>query len=146
MPPYARLLGKSFSVFAPELGLRASALPPRRSLGEPRYLDLPEQGLCIVLDEADTAICVQLFPEARNPRYAPYRGRLPGDIEFTFSRDRARTALGEPMRENAGGGKGLLGRPVSPWDIFRLNGLNVHLEYNATAAAIRLVSLSVPQD
>jgi hypothetical protein len=146
MPPYARLLGKPFLAFSAELGSDAPAPPPPRPPGEPRYLELPEQGVCIVLDETDTATCVQFFPDARIPRYARYQGPLPGDIEFTFSRDQARAALGEPTRENAGGGKGLLGRPVSPWDLFRWNRLNVHLEYDATAAAIRLVSVSVPQD
>jgi len=145
MPLEDDVLGKRPAEFAHAFGLTRLKPPPPTAEGEPRYLEFPDRGVSIVLDESDVAICVQLWSEGRSDEYQGYGGPLPKGLTFGSSRDVVRATLGKPVKsENGGPGKGLFGGVLLPWDLFRSEGRDIHFEYSDSGVDIRLVSISLP--
>jgi hypothetical protein len=103
------ILGKSIPEFSSVFGVSLLPSPPAEP-GIPRYLEFPDKGISIVLDENDVATTVQLWPDGIEAEYREYKGELPAGLSFRSSRSEARSKLGAPEKFNDGEpGEGVLG-------------------------------------
>lgn len=143
------LLGRHISRFAEILGAPVR-IPDRPPEGDPdyglsRYVELPERGCAIIIDWDDVATTVQFYSAEKDPNYKQYRGELPRGVTFNSSRDAVRSALGQPMQYNDGGGlTPMLKARMRPWDWFMFEGRKIHFEYRDEADGVLMVSLSSP--
>lgn len=128
-------------------------LPPKYFEGDEewgwnRYLEFPELGVSIVLDESDRATALQLYSVNTDPpEYHEYQGDLIGGLNFTSNKDDVRKILGCPVRESDGGlGTGLKGTIGAPWDLFRTLLWDINITYNGDGDSINFISISIHND
>jgi hypothetical protein len=116
--------------------------------GRNRYLEFPELGISIILDDANIAIAIQLYSAHTDPdEYREYEGILPGDLNFQSSRADARVFFGLPIRQSQGGpGTGLMGADGAPWDLFRTQSWDVNITYGRDLGSIWFMSVSLHND
>lgn len=130
---FLSLLGQSF---------RDLVLPDpcvEETIGETAYVTLPVNGVSLILDQDGMVTVVQLYGP-RCEEVAVYQGELPAGLRFEFSREQARTALGQPLRSGSDITLPDLGH-MPPWDRWIVNDLPIHVEYDFDTSSIRLVTL-----
>lgn len=104
------------------------------------YLCSVGGGVSIVLSETGAVHTVQFHAEGHEG-YAGFPFALPAHLSFSTSRTQARRLLGEPSLSGEAGTLPFLG-PKPAWDVFAVDDLRVHVEYDAVERGIQLVSCS----
>lgn len=145
----SQLIGKHLSQFISVLGYPV-IVPDRPPENDPefgldRYIELPDQGVCILIDWNDICSCVQFFGEKNSAHYEEYTGHLPFNLSFSSSRFAVREAMGDPVASND---RTFMDYPLTvyPWDWFNHEGRKVHFQYNATLDSVSQVTvMPLPQ-
>lgn len=140
----SQLVGKHLSQFISVLGYPIVA-PSRPPQGDPefgldRYIELPNRGICVLIDWNDTCSCVQFFGAKNEMSYEEYTGELPAGLTFKSSRSAVREVMGVPVESND---RTFMAHPliVFPWDWFVHEGRKVHFQYNATVDCVSQVTV-----
>lgn len=110
------------------------------TVDERDYLCAIDGGVSMVLSEGGAVHTIQFHAEGHDG-YAGFPLELPAGLSFAMSRTRARQLLGEPTVSGEAMTLPFLGMKPA-WDVFHLHDRRVHVEYDATASGIQLVSYS----
>lgn len=93
------------------------------------YLSNREKGVEIVLSLDQIIVSIH-FLSGNTIGYAQYKGSLPHEIEFSFTRDDVQNKLGTPQK-HGGGYKDVFSGHIPFWDKYLLDKYSLHLQYNA---------------
>ena len=134
------LLGMPSSAVGSGSLLRGLILPAPEQIGDRAYINLPERGLSLALNEDAVVIAIQLFSEGHEG-FSEWAGPLPGDLTFQDGRAAVRHKLGAPDQAKDERKVPILGdRPA--FDLFKADEHQINVQYRFQPDdSIQLISI-----
>jgi hypothetical protein len=134
------LLGKRYSDLQRFPYFADITIPPRELIGDQSYVNLPTQGISLVLPDHESVQAVQLHSQGHEG-YSGYRGDIPENLSFHMKRSDVRDRLGTPESSGEAREVILLGVKQA-WDSFVCGDRRIHVEYLADAIGIQLITIT----
>ena len=100
-------------------------------------IELFEIGIALSFTLKGRLFVIHFYGQARDG-FCPFKGELPHDLSFNYSRRKVHSLLGRPIRSS----KILVwNRTEIPWDLFDFQTYQLHCEYLRREETIQLVTL-----
>jgi hypothetical protein len=103
-------------------------------------VEIPDRGIAFKFDDKRRLSSVFLEGPSSGTS-AAYADELPDGLSFSMSRQEVRTALGAPTKSGGGTTSAVFNRVTPRWDRFDRRDSSLHVQYNADANAIAMVTL-----
>lgn len=103
------------------------------------YLLNSDEGIGVTMPLNLIISTIQLYSEGKDG-CRMFKGELPFNLQFSYSRDEVRSRLGMPKK--SGGGKTVLYIGYTPyWDKYFLDGCTLHFQYSNDDNSIQLITI-----
>ena len=108
------------------------------------YLSNKTKGIELVMTNTLIITSIHLFSGNNSRNNLPYNsftGKLPGNLEFSFSREDIHLLLGIPS-ESGGGQEVVYLGYVPIWDKYYFNNYSIHIQYSNTFESFNMLTVS----
>lgn len=103
------------------------------------YLLNSDEGIGVTMPLNLIIDTIQFYSEGKDG-CSMFKGELPFNLQFSYSRDEVRSRLGMPKK--SGGGKTVLYIGYTPyWDKYFLDGCTLHFQYSNDDNSIQLITI-----